>query len=171
MAPHLLAAGRTFVILIAFQLPCLDFAIGQRPPQPLHWPRCEAAQPPLAKTNLQGVDSNRDQHPEWSRNLPGQAQPIAIKEQGADDRLAQVIRQRHAPGRSQGGKALLPRCLVGKQHQRGGITHRQDRPDRLIKEEDRQGGDRRQQRKAHCDQEAATQANGQPPPAHAAQQG
>ena len=79
----------------------LEAQVGQRVPQPFHRAVVESSNPPDAERNLGGEDGKGNEEAERGPYLSEEAETIAVKERGRDERLQQIVAQGHAPDRSQ----------------------------------------------------------------------
>src|SRR3954470_18539260 len=73
--------------------------VHQRPPQPLDGPEAVSAQPPLAEDKLRRVERHAERAGRRRPDPAELAQPIAEEDEAQDERLQDVVRERHAPER------------------------------------------------------------------------
>src|SRR5881628_2551005 len=73
--------------------------ISQRSPQPFYRAKLESPQPPHAQRNLDKTDDNCEEQAKRGSDLAEKGEAVAIEDRGADERLKQIVAQRHAPDR------------------------------------------------------------------------
>src|SRR6185503_20634666 len=68
-------------------------AIGESSPDPFHGPESEARQPPGAEGDLHGDDRHGNRHRGRRADAPPQPEPEPVRQDDADQRMHQVVRQ------------------------------------------------------------------------------
>src|SRR5439155_15829883 len=94
---HLLPAA--FRLLPSAYSHRLTLPISQRSPQPFYWAKLESPQPPHAQRNLDETDDNCEEQAKRGSDLAEKGEAVTIEDRGADERLKQIVAERHAPDR------------------------------------------------------------------------
>src|SRR6185503_3353000 len=98
----------------------LPLPIGQRPPGPLEWAESEMAQPDRADRQAEEPHPEHDVIELIPLQLPKQPQAGRIEDQRVDDRMRDVVRERHLPDGGEAiGQPLHPRALGEQDDDRG----------------------------------------------------
>src|ERR1043166_1065786 len=79
----------------------LTLPIRQRSPQPFYGAKPESPQPPHTQRNLDEKDRYGEEQPKRGSDLAEEREAIAIEDQGANERLKEIVAQRHAPDHRQ----------------------------------------------------------------------
>src|SRR5438876_272569 len=74
----------------------LALPISQRSPQPFYRAELESPQPPHAQRNLDEKDDYCEKQANRGSDLAEQTEAVAIEDRGADERLKQIVAERHA---------------------------------------------------------------------------
>src|SRR5437867_4459717 len=86
----------------------LTLPIGQRSPQPFYGAKLESPQPPHTQRHLDEKDGNGEEQTKRRSDLAEQGEAVPIEDRGADERLKQIVAERHAPDRRKWRQPLPP---------------------------------------------------------------
>jgi len=95
----------------------LWLAVDQAVPNPLCRAEAEAAQPPATEKRLQPEDRETGERNAQGAEPRPRAQPDAVEQAKADQRLCEEVGQRHAAHRRQLAQPSAPRGLLEQQHE------------------------------------------------------
>src|SRR6266540_5568057 len=77
----------------------LKLPIRQRSPQPFYRAKLESPQPPHTQRNLDEKNGDGEEQAKRRSDLAEKGEAVAIEDHGADERLKQIVADRHAPDR------------------------------------------------------------------------
>ena len=90
--------------------------ISQRSPQPFYRAKLESPQPPHAQRNLDEPDDNGEEQAKRGSDLAEKGEAVAIEDHGADERLKQIVAERHAPDRRKWRQPPQPGLILSQEN-------------------------------------------------------
>ena len=108
--------GQTKQLLPSAYSHRLTLPISQRSPQPFYRAKLESPQPPHAQRDLDEKDDNCEEQAKRGSDLAEKGESITIEDRGADERLKQIIAQRHASDRRKWRQAPPPGLTLRQQN-------------------------------------------------------